>query len=455
MPHFIRRLWQREFLFLIATIALVVVAGVIFYMTRATVLRIAVAPRDGTEPALIQAYADALRGAKSGIQLDIVNFDDVTDSAKALQEGRADLAVVRPDVLMPKNGLTVLILRDQAMVVAAPPGTEVDGFASLAGKRLGIAAHRDDDTKVIAKVLGYFGLNLEGGQTHPQGRAVGLVPVEENGVADAFRAKQIDAFVSIIAPSAPKAIELVQKLKSLSRGGEVAFLEVVDDGAVIERFPELQSVTIPGGLFGGRPKLPKDDVKTVGASYRLMASSSVSRSVVADLTQAFFELRASAASATDAANYIKAPSYETTVSATSATTPNHPGALDYYERDQHGFFERYGDTLYLLGAMLGGLASAGAWVSERMSRLKRERIDDVMDRLLKITAEAREMDDPERMADLNVEIDKLAMDAVRYARDRDPDPGTIAAVSIAIDTARATVKDCIHASNASSVPVAE
>lgn len=87
-----------------------------------------------------------------------------------------------------------------------------------------------------------------------------------------------------------------------------------------------------------------------------------------------------------------------------------------------------------------------------MSRLRRERIDDVMDRLLSITAEAREMDDPERMADLNVEIDKLAIDAVRYARDRDPDPGTIAAVSIAIDTAWSTVKDCIQASRALNGP---
>src|SRR5689334_17793057 len=102
MPNFMRRLWQREFLFLLATVALVVVAGAMFYVTRATVLKIAVAPRDGTEPALIHAYADALREAKSGIRLDIISFDDVAESAKALQEGRADLAVVRPDVLMPK-----------------------------------------------------------------------------------------------------------------------------------------------------------------------------------------------------------------------------------------------------------------------------------------------------------------------------------------------------------------
>lgn len=441
MPRTLRSLFQRELLLLLATIGLIVGAATYFYFMRATVLTIAVAPRDGTEPALIQAYADALVDARSGIRLKILSFDDVAESGKALQGGRADLAVVRPDVMTPTNGLTVLILRDQAMIIASPESAGIKEFASLAGKRLGIAAHRDADTKVIAQVLGYFGLALETGQERPQGASVGLLPVEDDQVAAAFREKRIDAFVSIIAPSAPKAIALVDKIKGVSRAGKVSFLQVADDGAVVERFPQLQAVTIPGGLFGGRPKLPEDDVKTIGASYRLMASSSLSRSVVSDLTQSLFELRASAAQATNAADYVKAPSYETTVAATSATIPNHPGALDYYERDQHGFFEKYGDTLYLLGAMLGGLASAAAWISERMSRLRRERIDDIMDRLLKIAEEAREMTDPKVIADKNVEIDSLAMDAVRYARDRDPDPGTIAALSIAIETARATVRD--------------
>ena len=46
------------------------------------------------------------------------------------------------------------------------------------------------------------------------------------------------------------------------------------------------------------------------------------------------------------------------MAATSARIPIHPGAIDYYERDQHGFIERYGDTLYLLGALAEQLRQA-------------------------------------------------------------------------------------------------
>jgi hypothetical protein len=183
-------------------------------------------------------------------------------------------------------------------------------------------------------------------------------------------------------------------------------------------------------------------VKTVGASYRLMARASLSRVVAADVTQQLFEKRSAAALATDAAEYVQAPAYDTTVAATSARIPIHPGAIDYYERDQHGFIERYGDTLYLLGALAGGLVSVLAWIRQRLAGLRRERIDEIMDRLLEIAGQARALRDPAAIAALNAEVDALAMDVVRYAREREPDTRTMSAASVAIDTARATIADC-------------
>ena len=297
---------RRETL-LLAGAALLGAGGVAAWvLLQATVLTIAVAPRDGTEPGLIKAYADALDAAHEKVRLRILSFDDVRESAAALQDGRADLAVVRPDVLLPTNGLTLAILRDQAMVIASPEQAGITSFPKLAGKRLGIAAHRDADLWLLRNLLGYYGLTLEEAAGPARDSAVLLVPVDQEAVAAAFRERRIDAFVSIIAPSAPKALALVSAVQGVARGGKVAFVAVEDDGAVIERFPRLQAVTVPGGLFGGRPKLPADDVKTVGASYRLMARASLSRVVAADVTQQLFEKRTAAAQATDAAR-VKAP----------------------------------------------------------------------------------------------------------------------------------------------------
>ena len=56
---------------------------------------------------------------------------------------------------------------------------------------------------------------------------------------------------------------------------KIDFLSVPDGDAIVQRMPELQATTIPAGTFGGRPKRPDEDVKTVGASYRLMARGSL------------------------------------------------------------------------------------------------------------------------------------------------------------------------------------
>lgn len=436
-------LLSRGALLVAAVAVLAVGAGAAWYLLQATVLTIAVAPRDGTEPELIKAYADALNASGEGVRFKILSFDDVRESAIALQDGRADLAVVRPDVLLPTNGLTLAILRDQAMIIASPDQAAIKSFPKLAGKRLGIAAHRDADFTLIKNLLGYYGLvpELEQPRAGARDRSVHLVRVDQENVAAAFRERRIDAFVSIIAPSAPKALAIVGAVRSIARSGRVEFVAVEDDGAVIERFPRLQSVTVPGGLFGGDPKLPSDDVKTIGASYRLMARATLSRVVAADVTQHLFEKRTAAAAVTDAAEYIQSPAYETTAAATSARVPIHPGAIDYYEREQHGFVERYGDTLYLLGAIAGGLVSVLAWIRQRLTGLRRERIDDIVDRLLEVIGQARASHDPTELDALSAEVDALAADAVRDARRRDTDDRTMSAVGIAVETARATLRD--------------
>ena len=153
MKPFAKILLRREFVFLALAILLGVGAAVAYWASRATVLTVAVAPRDGTEPALIHAYAEALAKRHKQIRLRILPFDDVRDSAEALRDGRADLAVVRPDVDLPDNGLTLAILRDQAMIIASPEPSGIDRFPDLDRKRLAILAHRDADEALILSLI--------------------------------------------------------------------------------------------------------------------------------------------------------------------------------------------------------------------------------------------------------------------------------------------------------------
>lgn len=52
MPSFA---FRREFVFLAVAVVLALVSGLAIYLCRATTLKVAVAPSDGTEPPLIRA----------------------------------------------------------------------------------------------------------------------------------------------------------------------------------------------------------------------------------------------------------------------------------------------------------------------------------------------------------------------------------------------------------------
>ncbi|MFG5118907.1 TAXI family TRAP transporter solute-binding subunit [Methylorubrum sp. POS3] len=437
---------RREWLFVLLALGFAAVAGLVVTLSRPTVLAVAVGPRDGAEAALIEAYAKALVRNHEDVRLQVTAHDDVRDSAVALQKNHADLAVVRPDVLLPDNGLTLAILHDEALVVAAPEAAEIESFSDLSTRRLGVVVRHDADLSFVTNLLDFYDFKRAGeaelaaAEPLAAGR-VGLVPLKATEVTQALETKRVDAVAVIASPTAKATLGMLRAVEAASPDRKIALVGVPDGKAITQRLPELQTVTLSAGTFGGRPKRPEEDVETVGVSYRLMARGAVSRVAVASVVQHLFEWRSRLAAVAPIANAMKAPDYDTTVTATSARLPNHPGAVDYFEREQQTFLDRYEDWIYLFAFFGGTLGSGVAWLGQRLARKRRERIDVVLDRLLDILAEAREARTVEVLDALTRETDSLISDVVRQARERAIDSRMISALILAIDAVNGALDD--------------
>jgi hypothetical protein len=196
--------------------------------------------------------------------------------------------------------------------------------------------------------------------------------------------------------------------------------------------------TIPVGSLGGRPKLPAEEVKTVAVSYRLMARTEADRVVISKVAQYLFQMRSRIAQGAPSVNLMKAPDIETS---TSATLPNHQGAIDYFNREQMTFMDRYGEWLWLALFASGGIGSGLAWITQLFVRKRRELVDKVLDRLLCILSEAREAKTVNQLDELSIEIDGLVTHAVRHARLRTTNTRTMTALLMAMDSARAAVAE--------------
>jgi hypothetical protein len=156
------------------------------------------------------------------------------------------------------------------------------------------------------------------------------------------------------------------------------------------------------------------------------------------VTQNLFQMRSRVVQAAAAANLLKAPDTDTL---TSATLPNHPGAVDYLQREQLTFMDRYGDWLWLALFSMGGVSSAFAWLAQRFARKRRELVDEVLDRLVCVVTDAREAGTLDDLDDLALEIDSLVTHAVRYARLRTTGARAMSALRLAIEAARAAVAE--------------
>jgi TRAP-type uncharacterized transport system substrate-binding protein len=423
---------RKDRVFLLAALGLaasaVVAALGYWYFVSPTRLTVAVGPRDGPEARLVEAYGDALVERRKDVRLRLVTFDSVRATGEALQQGRVDLAVVRPDVFLPNNGLTVAILREEAIILIAPAAAKIDDPAKLGGKRLGIISHHEADLPAATALLAHYDL------APPNLTLVNIAPGE---VEAAFAEKRIDALGFLAVPVGRAAQAIVQAALRAT-GGKLSVIPIAEAEAFALKTPVLASSTMPPGALSGRPRLPDEDAKTVSVSYRLMARSELDRGVASKVTQYLFEMRSRIAQTTTAVNLMKAPDNDT---ATSAAIPNHPGAVDYFNREQMTFMDRYGDWLWLALFAGGGLSSGFAWVAQLFVRKRRELVDKVLDRLLCILSDARAATTVAALDDLAIEIDGLVTHAVRHARRRTSGTKTMSALIMAIDSARAAIAD--------------
>lgn len=423
--------FRSETLLLVAAVVLALMGVAYAFITAPTWLKVAVGPPGSAEERLVHAFAQQLKAQKAGIRLNLVSVPEVKQAAEFLDRGKADLAIVRPDVKVPENGLTLAILRDAATIVVVPSESEIRDMTGLAGKRLGVVAAHEADPAFVTTILRHFDLEPPN---------LTLVTVNRENAVSALKEDRIDAIALVAAPTGSLAQNLVREAAQ-AYGGAISILPVENPDGITHRSPFLGAVTIPEGIWGGRPKQPAHDVKTVGVAYRLMAHSDTDRTTVASLVEYLFQMRTRLAVKTRLANFMRAPEMDSSTSATSAMMPNHPGAVDYFERETQSVMDRWGDWIYLAAFFGSGALSAVAWFFQRMYRRRRDAIDDVLDRLLEILADARRAETVEALDALTSEVDDLFRTAVTHARDGQADSRTTSAVVLALDGARSAIDD--------------
>jgi TRAP transporter TAXI family solute receptor len=409
-------------------------AGSYYYAMRPEILRIAVGPANSDDLKVVQALTQAFGQAHSQIRLRPIQTEGAGASAKALEEGKADLAIIRGDLDVPKNAQAVATLRKNVAVLWVPPpakgkgkksGAKITKIAQLAGRRIGVVGRTPANVGLLKVILQQYGVD-------PNKVEIVQVPAAE--AADAIRNQKADAYLAAGPVNSKITTDAITA--STRDGGVPTFLAIDSAEAIAQNHPVYEASEIPAGAFGGSPDRPDDEVKTISFSHHIVARKGLSESTVAAFTRQLFAIRQSLL-----AEFPLAAKIETPDTDKDAAIPVHPGAAAFVDGEEKTFLDRYSDYIWwgLMG--LSAMGSAGAWFAGYLKKDERNSNTTLRERLLDMIAAARRSDAAEELDGLQSEADDILRDTLHAFDHGAIDEGSLTAFNIVLDQFHTAVAD--------------
>jgi TRAP transporter TAXI family solute receptor len=399
-------------------------------------LRIAVGPANSDDVKVVQALTQAFTQVHSHIRLRPVQTDGAAASAQALADGKADLAIIRGDLDVPKDAQAVATLRKNVAVLWVPPpakgkgrgkkaGPKITKIAQLAGHRVGVVGRTPANVNLLKVILQQYGVD--------PGK-VEIVQFPAGEAADAIRSQKAEAYLAAGPVNSKITADAIAA--STRDGGTPTFLAIDSAEAIAQNHPVYEASEIPAGAFGGSPDRPDDEVKTISFSHHIVARKTLSESTVAAFTRQLFSVRQALM-----AEFPLAAKIETPDTDKDAAIPVHPGAAAFVDGEEKTFLDRYSDFIWWGLMALSAMGSAGAWFAGYLKKDERHNNSTLRDHLLDMLAAARRSDSTEELDRMQTEADDILRDTLHCFEHGAIEEGALTAFNIALDQFHNAVAD--------------
>ena len=409
-------------------------AGVYYFEMRPVILRIAVGPANSDDIKVVQALTQAFTHAHSHVRLRPTQTDGATASAQALADGKADLAIIRGDLEVPKNAQAVATLRKNVAVLWVPPsakgkgkkaGPKITKIQQLSGHRIGVVGRTEANINLLKLILQQYGVDPT---------KVEMVQFPANEAAESIRNQKADAYLAAGPVNSKITADAITA--STREGGTPTFLAIDSAEAIAQNHPMYESAEIPAGAFGGSPGRPDEEVKTISFTHHIVARRGLSESTVAVFTRQLFAIRQ-----TVMAEFPLAAKIETPDTDKDAVIPVHPGAAAYVDGEEKTFLDRYSDFIWwgLMG--LSAMGSAGAWFAGYLKKDERSNNSSLRARLLDMLGAARRSDSIEELDQMQTEADGILRDTLHCFEHGAIEEGALTAFNIALEQFHNAVAD--------------
>ncbi len=401
---------------------------------RPVTLRIAVGPANSDDLKVVQALTQAFNQTRGYVRLRPMQTDGADASAQALADGKADLAIIRGDLDVPKNAQAVATLRKNVAVLWVPPpvrgkgkksGPKITKIPQLAGRRIGVVGRTQANVNFLKVILQQYGVDPN---------KVEIVQFPANEAADAIRGQKADAYLAAGPVNSKITADAINA--STRDGGTPTFLAIDSAEAIAQNHPMYEAAEIPAGAFGGSPDKPEEEVKTISFAHHIVARKGLSEATVAAFTRQLFAVRQQLMTEFPLAAKIETPDTDK-----DAAIPVHPGAAAFVDGEEKTFLDRYSDYIWWGLMALSAMGSAGAWFAGYLKKDERNSNTSLRERLLEMIAVARRSDSTEELDRMQSEADDILRDTLRCFDDGAIEEGALTAFGIVLEQFHTAVAD--------------
>ena len=411
-----------------------VAAAAYYFAMRPVTLKVAVGPANSDDLKVVQTLAQAFNNQHNSlIRLRPLPTDGAGASAQALADGKADLAIIRGDLDVPKNAQAVATLRKNVVVLWVPPqarardrkaAPKIIKIAQLAGRRVGVVGRTEANVNLLKLVLQQYGVDPA---------KVEIVQYPASEVVEGIKAQKADAYLAVGPVNSKITIDAINA--SSRDGGTPTFLAIDAAEAIAQNHPAYEASEIPAGSLGGIDR-PEEEVKTISFSHHIVARKGLSESIVANFTRQLFSIRQSLKSDFPLTAKIETPDTDK-----DATIPVHPGAAAFVDGEEKTFLDRYSDYIWWSLMGLSAMGSLGAWFAGYLKKDERGINSSQRERLLDMLAAARHCHSMDELDQMQAEADNILRDTLACFEHGTIEQGTLTAFSIALEQFHNAVAD--------------
>lgn len=378
----------------VAGIAILIAGAGLFawrWFSKATTLTVAVGSVDGEASRLVTAIASKLVQSNAPVRFNLIEAGSALGAANTFAAGKADLAVVRGDVGDLSQAQVVAIVAHATALLIAPAGASFSDLADLKRGTIGVVA-ADMNRKIVQALTNEYDLGRAG---------VTFKDLAPDDARRALAAKEVRAIL-VVVPLSEKYLTMVRGFFSHKTKALPVLVPIEQAGAIAGKERALESFDVPKGTLRGAPPLPSDDLTTLRTSFYLVAQRKLGNDLVSKLAEAVMAARRDLLTELPILAQITPPNTDA-----DAYLPVHPGAAAFYNGTQESFLDKWGNIIFLVPMIVGGLVSVLAAARKFMRADEPLSPEEALDVLYALGRRIRVSGNEAELNEIEGEIDEV------------------------------------------------